>query len=121
MHPQLVRILPFGCSSPFKVFIFKAEFLIAFFGLALWEYMLVWPKGQVMLLIHEDGLLLKRFEVTGIFRKEMGTTGSWAEHFAPHPFWTGAASAAAAAGWPPADIQATGRWQSGSFKNYVRP
>lgn len=70
--------------------------------------------------LHPQGWLTK-FQFTPISHKAILAIRGQAECFVLHSFWTGVASAVAAAGWSYADIQAKGRWQSEACKNYMRP
>lgn len=85
------------------------------------RHICMFVQGYPILFVHEDGLLLTRFQFTSIFHRVIHAIGGPDECFAPHSFCIGAASSAAAVGWVLTNIQAIGRWWSGAFKDNIIP
>lgn len=74
-----------------------------------------------MLLVHEDDTSLTRYQFITHFCMAVAAIGAPVKNYAVHSFCIGAASAAAASGFPIRDICTIGRWLSSAFKDYIRP
>lgn len=78
------------------------------------------PSGGSQWLLHRDGAPLTRFQFGAVLKVCLSQLGLEGKEYGTHSFRIGAATCAAVAGLPAADIQALGRWRSGAFKKYVR-
>ena len=72
------------------------------------------------LFVAENGSPLSRDKLVSWLKSTLAAAGIDASHFSGHSFRIGAASTAAAKGIEDSTIQALGRWQSDSFKRYIR-
>ncbi|XP_060100330.1 integrase/recombinase xerD homolog [Heteronotia binoei] len=70
---------------------------------------------------HEDGSPLTKFQFWSVTSQALVKLGLSGFRFGTHSFRIGAASTAAAMGYPGPAIQHVGRWRSSAYKSYVRP
>ena len=71
------------------------------------------------LFIHEDGAPLTRLNLNVRLQKVLSAAG-WQGRYTLHSFRVGAATTAAALGFPEHLIKALGRWNSDAYKLYIR-
>ena len=76
--------------------------------------------GQGPLFRHKDGSPLTREQLVSGMRETLLAAGVEYHRFSGHSFWIGAATAAAARGVADSTIQTLGRWNSESFRHYIR-
>ena len=62
---------------------------------------------------HFDGSPVRRFQFTAVLKRALQFMGLQDAHYTSHSFQIGAATSAAKAGIPQANIQRMGHWQSG--------
>ncbi|XP_063777624.1 uncharacterized protein LOC134927301 [Pseudophryne corroboree] len=85
------------------------------------QYEAVRPDCRGSWLLHYDGLPVTKFQFRWMMGRCLTSMGLSPSHFGTHSFRIGAATAAAAAGFSGAQIQAVGRWKSSCYKRYIRP
>lgn len=85
------------------------------------EFLGVRLEGGKVLLVHQDGSSLSRFQFLAIFRRCLRERGFQEKEFCTHSFRIGAATQAARWGLDDEVIKRIGRWESVRFRSYVRP
>lgn len=88
---------------------------------ALAAYLAVRGRRAGLLFQHQDGSPLTKHQFWSVTARALEKLGLAGKRFCTHSFRIGAASTAAAMGYPAQDIQRLGRWRSKVFRSYVRP
>ncbi|XP_072050355.1 uncharacterized protein [Amphiura filiformis] len=115
---KLVQHLPSICSSSYEAQLFKAAFLLAFFGFLRVGELTCQRKQGIF-----SRVILKQDIGARYKSKSQGIKliGLDPEYFSPHSFRIGAATAAAMGGINDEKIKEMGRWKSSAFRLYIRP
>lgn len=79
------------------------------------------PSSAAVLLVHENGSSLSRYQFLAVFRKCLVALGLAARDYSTHSFRIGAATQAHRWGLGDEVIKKLGRWESARFRGYVRP
>lgn len=74
-----------------------------------------------VLLVHEDGSCLSRYQFITVFRRCIQGLGLLPVEFCSHSFRIGAATEAARWGLSEEVIKQIGRWETARYRSYVRP
>ncbi|XP_041464258.1 uncharacterized protein LOC121415177 isoform X1 [Lytechinus variegatus] len=77
-------------------------------------------KNSGPLFCHINGLPLTRYQFGAVVKKALRSTGADIDQYGTHSFRIGAATTAALNGVPPDKIKEMGRWQSETYRSYVR-
>ncbi len=88
---------------------------------ALSDFAAIRPLSHGGFFCHFNGDPLTQFQFNAMLRKLLHFSGLGGVKFTAHSFRIGAATTAAAAGIPRADIQSMGRWRSDAVNSYIRP
>ncbi|XP_041483452.1 uncharacterized protein LOC121430241 [Lytechinus variegatus] len=111
---SLLEFLPHVCNHTYDVVLFRAAFLVAFFGfLRISEFTTSSKQGPVTL--SKNGVSIHL-----VLKRAISFCGLPIEFYTSHSFRIGVATSAAVSGVPDARIQAMGRWASNSHKRYIR-
>ncbi|XP_073439765.1 uncharacterized protein [Dendrobates tinctorius] len=78
-------------------------------------------KENELLLVHDNGFFLSRFQFVSVFRRCLEKGGISSKYFSGHSFRIGAATEAARRGLGAETVKRIGRWESAKFRSYVRP
>lgn len=79
------------------------------------------PSSAAVLLVHQDGRSLSRYQFLAVFRQCLQALGLVAKDYSTHSFRIGAATQAYRWGLGDSVIKKIGRWESARFRGYVRP
>lgn len=88
---------------------------------ALGRYLELRGTEPGFLFCHEDGSPLTKYQFWAVTGQALARLGLQGVKFGTHSFRIGAASTAAAMGYPITAIQKVGRWRSAAYRSYVRP
>ncbi|XP_054831298.1 uncharacterized protein LOC129326975 [Eublepharis macularius] len=88
---------------------------------ALRLYVQARGESPGVLFCHSDGRPLTKYQFWAVTGRALGKLGFSGVRFATHSFRIGAASTAAAMGYPGPEIQKVGRWRSSAYRSYIRP
>ncbi|XP_073529602.1 uncharacterized protein [Phyllobates terribilis] len=85
------------------------------------EFGLVSGGHTSLLLVHEDGSFLSRYQFLAVLKKCLEAGGIPPKEFSGHSFRIGAATEAARRGLGDELVKKIGRWESIRFRSYIRP
>lgn len=84
------------------------------------KYIQIRPKHSSIFFCHANGSPVTRQQFSAVLSKCLGKTIYASGHYRSHSFRIGRASDLAAQGMPMSQIMKLGRWQSMSYKLYIR-
>lgn len=87
---------------------------------AVKEFIQMRPKHSSIFFCHANGTPVTRQQFSAVLAKCLGKTSYASGHYKSHSFRIGRASDLAAQGLPMSQIMKLGRWQSMSYKLYIR-
>lgn len=87
---------------------------------AVQQFMRIRPPYSGPFFCHFSGQPVTRYQFSAVLKKALSSLGIGNLNIRSHSFRIGAATEAALAGLPDKEIRILGRWQSSTFKSYIR-